>query len=228
MNRVVLILVLSFMSGVYGQETHENAPYQLDSNNINLVSYWYYHYGNFSAQNVVDSIDFSLEKVRIYDHKREQRGVHTYHAKVLLVGESNDGKTLTLRIIGLPIAYEVYWDGKSVGQNGIISEDKNDEIPGEIHRVFKLKKDKIYSGEHTITIRLSDHHGQTLFPGTWVFLSYVSGWQKFVAKRLHKEFFMIGIYLMTLVFSLALYLGGGRHRSFLIFLCFPFFILQFC
>jgi hypothetical protein len=162
-------------------------------------------------------MDIPGEAVGLFDHRRQQRGFHTYQARIRLTGNLQPGKTITLRLIGLSNAFEVFWDETPVGRNGTPGRSVQEEIPGNIHCLIKLDAAMVTAGDHLLTIQLSDHRGQNFFPGAWVIISYLIDWQSLASMMLYREFFMMGIYLMTVVLSLALYLGGGRHRSFLIF-----------
>lgn len=213
----IILVIPIFLSLIYGQDQDVDSDFPLESDQLKALTHWYYQFGDNPDWVLSDSAAKSRPKVSIYDHRRESKGIHWYQTKIHLLGNPVEGKTLTVRLVGLSVAYEVYWDGKLIGRNGRVGTNKDDEIPGLVHYLIKLEKEKITPGEHIISIRLSDYRGQNIFPGSWVIISYLTDWNATVSKRLYIEFFMIGIYIMTLILSLALYLGGGRHRSFLIF-----------
>ncbi|MBN1272934.1 MAG: histidine kinase [Candidatus Aminicenantes bacterium] len=216
-RRSIFLIILLFLSAAYGQDRNDETSFLLESDQLKAEKQWYHRFGDNPDWTFSDFAEVSREKVPIYDHKREHRGVHWYQTKIRLLGNPVESKTLTVRVVGLSVAYEVYWDGKLIGRNGQVGTNKDDEIPGLAHYLIKLEKKMTTPGKHYISIRLSDFRGQNFFPGSWVIISYLTDWQARVSKRLYTEFFVIGIYLMTVVLSLALYLGGGRHRSFLFF-----------
>jgi len=161
--------------------------------------------------------DSAWATIHMDDPKRESRGIHWYRTRIHISGEQDHGKSLTLRIFGLPMAYDVFWDGQPIGQNGRVGKNKEEEVPGSIMQSYPLKQEMILPGEHVIAIRLSDQHGQSLFRRCWIALSYDSDWHSYISRILYRVFLWIGIYSTTMVLSLALYLGGRRHRPFLIF-----------
>ena len=209
------LLILAFKA--YGQEDHDTFSFLLNGNQIKYISFWRYQLGDHPKSELIDRVDSLWTKVHITNHKRENRGIHWYRTRIRFVGEQNNGKSLTLRIFGLPMAYEVLWDGHPIGPNGRIGRYKEEEVPGSIMQSYQLKEEMILPGEHVIAIRLSDHNGQPIFRRCWVALSYDTDWHSNISKILYRDFLWIGIYLTTMVLSLALYLGGRRHRSFLIF-----------
>lgn len=55
-------------------------------------------------------------------------------------------------------AYEIYWDGIKIGQNGVIGINKTDERSGTFNYNLGLSPDLLTIGKHTIIIRLSNYH----------------------------------------------------------------------
>ncbi len=55
-------------------------------------------------------------------------------------------------------AYELYWDGVLLGRNGVVGENAQTEIPGDIEGVFHVPKILYTQGPHVISARVSSYH----------------------------------------------------------------------
>ena len=55
-------------------------------------------------------------------------------------------------------AYEIYWDGVLLGRNGVVGENAQTEVPGDIERVFHVPKSLYTQGSHVISARVSNYY----------------------------------------------------------------------
>jgi len=138
------------------------------------------------------------------------------------MGTQNKYDILVLRFSKLPIAFEVYWDGFLVGENGRVGLNQSDEIPGNVAFMVKLPRESTQPGKHLMAIRFSNHRGSSRFREFWGLLAYRTDWIRTRANDLHLQYLWLGIYLTSTFLSLALFLGGGRHRAFFLFSIYSF------
>jgi len=124
---------------------------------------------------------------------------------------------LALYLPGLVSAYEIFWDGKLIAQNGEVGNEKEKESPGAINKKVKIKQDYCSSGEHVLAIRLSNWHEQAEDNIYFVQVGYYSEIQSRLNVRSYWFQFSAGLFLLASIFSFALFLGGGRNRSYFLF-----------
>lgn len=144
-------------------------------------------------------------------------GVRWYRKKIELTGEMDEYDVLALYVAILPSAYELYWDGVKVGENGIVAKLEGKEKPGDIIRTFKLKRAWTTPGEHLLAIRLSNYSLDEIQPFAAVRFGYHAGILQRFNELSYYPIFDLGIFLLGGFFSFALFFGGGRRRPYLVF-----------
>ena len=213
----LVILLLAFVSPIVGEENEPTMTFDLGSEQLRFVRTWQYRFGDNDEWGRTDYDDSEWETIQLVEWIPDSVGIHWFRTRTYLKGDSPAGKTLTLRFVGLYSAFEVFLNGLPIGQNGRVGKNKEEEIPGLIHKMLVIEKDRILPGENVLAIRISNQRKTTLFANLGVIVSYLSDWQAYASRVLHLHFLMIGVLVTTLILSLALYFGGGKHRSFLIF-----------
>lgn len=207
---------------LHGEALVDSTVFDLSSQKLIQVIVWKYQSGDnidWSKPNFDDSGWLVKNPNRF---PQIEPGVHWLRTHFRLTGEQNQFDVLVLRFSKLPVAFEVYWDGLQVGENGQVSLKKEDEIPGKIAYMVKLPRSKTQPGNHLLAIRFSNFHGSSRFREFWTILSYQTDWILIRANDLHLQYLWLGIYLTSTFLSLTLFLGGGRHRSFFLFAIYSF------
>lgn len=215
MKTKIVLLATMLFSLARAQDPMGPLRFHADQDRFRAVLHWEFRSGDDPVWALPAFSDTSWTRVRILDHTTERSGSHWYRTRIQLTGMPSQGKTLMVLLVGLYRAYEVHWDGNLIGRNGRVGLEETDEIPGTIKAMFTLPQGSVEPGDHTLAIRMSNHRGNLWFPRNQIVFGYLTDWQAYVTKVLNREFLMIGIYFTTVILSLALYLGGGRHRSFL-------------
>ncbi|HQF41390.1 MAG TPA: histidine kinase [Ignavibacteriaceae bacterium] len=138
----------------------------------------------------------------------------------ILITDSLDDK----RLIGLfPLnfitAYEIYWDGIKIGQNGKIGINENDEVAGNYNFNLTLPLNLLKNGKHTIVFRISNHNNYSSWK--WFYGDIVIGKYDFLLEKIYqlyyRAFFITGILFIPFLFNLFLYLARKRKIEHLIF-----------
>ncbi|MEM7104754.1 MAG: histidine kinase [Bacteroidota bacterium] len=80
-----------------------------------------------------------------------------WRARVVLDSIKHRDGPLGLGIRSSFGAYEVYWDGHFIGQNGVVGNGKSNERPGGIDGIFLIPEMLGYAGEHLLAVRVSQH-----------------------------------------------------------------------
>lgn len=116
-------------------------------------------------------------------------------------------------------AYDAYWDGEFIGQNGQFSTNKHNEIPGQIEAVFLLRADQATVGKHTLTLRSSSHAvPENVDSG--LFYTIVGHYDKLLTltfKRAILPMIMSGALLLIAFYCFFLYVFAWRETSYLYF-----------
>jgi hypothetical protein len=127
-------------------------------------------------------------------------------------------------LVSLLGSYDAYWDGRYVGSNGVVGNNKSEEVPGQIDKVFLLPSDIVRKGKHTLSLRISSQHrleGQ-LTGSFWSFLSDYDYLVQIPYKQASRPMVMSGALLLVALYTLFLYVTVLRQPSYLLFsmLCF--------
>jgi len=149
-------------------------------------------------------------------------GNYWLRAPIFLTGALPDSLDfLAAQILRIPAAYELFWDGHRLLENGRVGFHPADEVPGRLGAFVRLHPAWTRPGRHILALRVSNFRlGQSISTtprirfGTYAFL------QTLKMEMLQIDIFDIAIFLLTLVFSLAFFLGGGPNRAYFLFLIF--------
>lgn len=126
-------------------------------------------------------------------------------------------------------AFDLYWDGRLIGQSGRVGTSLATEVPGPLDNLF-LIPDSLYTpGTHTVALRLSNFYVQRRF------MRYLHGIDLgdylAMARRPLRRFMLpllfLGGFLIIGIYYLLLYLVATRQRADLLFslLCFSVSVL---
>lgn len=121
-------------------------------------------------------------------------------------------------------AYEIYWDGLKIAQNGNIGINNADEKAGSFNFSLPLSPDLVTRGKHTIIIRLSNYYHYSSWK--WFYGDIVIGKYDSLLRKIFQlyfqAFFITGILFIPFLFNLFLYFARNRKNEHLIFsvICF--------
>ena len=133
-----------------------------------------------------------------------------------LAHQSQSPQAIFISMLG---SYEVYWDGKLIGQNGVVSQNETTEIAGNIDAIFLLPPDNAHQGLHTLSMRISSNYRPDYLKdsGFWAF---TGEYHELTVLSLEKAFaplMMSGVMLFAAFISGLLYLKGLSGAKSLIF-----------
>ena len=158
----------------------------------------------------------------------QESQIHWLQTVVKLCDSSKIGSTLYIHIANLRSAYQIFWDGKLIGKNGIFDSTGNVREYGNVCYSPSLKYSSIVPSRHFLSIRFAyDAKDKER-------LNFVS-WIGFTEIRpyLNTNYFMqqigyITISLIGTVLGLALFFAGGSFRNylFLVPICLPVFLIR--
>lgn len=143
------------------------------------------------------------------------QGLVTYEAEMTFLRPADPLNPPAFFLTVLPSAYEVYWNGKLIGRNGMIGATKETEKPGFISQTLVLPPDLAGAGTHRLQIRVSNHHAFTGGLGRIRF-----GELQVLTRALHREtavmVFLAGIILIGGLFHLS-FLSSRERRGHALF-----------
>jgi hypothetical protein len=122
-------------------------------------------------------------------------------------------------------SYDLYWDGRLIGQNGRVSADPDDEGPGNVDALFQIPAELLTPGEHVIALRMSSFHTGFRGPTYALNLEWGNFRGMLLARSRAAIFSLMGVgaaLVVVLVFGLMWLLAGRRFPLLLftvLFLC---------
>lgn len=145
----------------------------------------------------------------------------------LLHGVGTDGH-LGLKINAFG-AFEVYWDGQRIGQNGILQQLGQKEVPGTETSCFMIPDALAGKGKHLLAIRASQAY---LSEDLRDVILSVGNYDQLIKRPIMIASFMnitAGVFLIAAVYYCFIFINSRKKdKAVLIFCitCFLFFILQ--
>lgn len=167
--------------------------------------------------NVPDSLWQLFEPT--YDDNRYNIGNWLIRSSIDVTDSLDSKEVLGLFPINLVTAYEIYWDGGKIAQNGIIGINKTDEKAGAYNFNLALSPNLVTQGKHTLVFRISNHNNYSSwkwFYGYIVIGKYDSLLQR-IAQLYYQAFFITGILFIPFLFNLFLYVARKRKIEHLLF-----------
>lgn len=122
-------------------------------------------------------------------------------------------------------AYEIYWDGIKIGQNGTLGINVEDEIPGLFHFDLILPRHLVSRGAHALILRISNYHDHSKWKwyrrGQLRIEPYSAEIQN-TFRWGYSAFFMSGLVFIPFLFNLYLFVARRRRVEHLLFslICF--------
>ncbi len=131
-------------------------------------------------------------------------------------------------------AYEIYWDGEKIGQNGQIGSGGADEVPGSFRYSLPLTAAHLSKGKHILHIRLSNYHDDSSWK--WYYGEVILGRYDLVTKEMSRSgypaAFVSGVLFIAFLFNLFLFFTRQRKTEHILFstlcllLLFDFLVYQ--
>ncbi len=217
--RPVLIVSMLLVVSVFltASPVPETTSFGLNAHDLQMIWSWRFQDGDRQAWADPLFIDSDWPIVDPNRLSRLEAGVHWLRAPLDLAGEQYPDDVIILRFSQLPGAFEVYWDGSLVGENGRVGRGLDEEITGRVATMVKLPRSASGPGRHLLAIRFSNFHKPRQLLAFWAAISYHQDYVSISARSLNIGYFHVGIYLISTFVGLSLFLGGGRHRAFLLF-----------
>lgn len=153
------------------------------------------------------------------DDTRYTDGNWIIKTKIVIKDSVSGKEILGLFPINFVTAYEIYWDGMKLAQNGIIGITNDYEKAGAFDFNISLPPNLVTRGEHTLIFRISNHNNYSSwkwFFGDIVIGKYDSLLQR-IAKLYYQAFFITGILFIPFLFNLFLYITRKRKIVHLLF-----------
>ncbi|MCO6478272.1 MAG: histidine kinase [Phaeodactylibacter sp.] len=130
-------------------------------------------------------------------------------------------------VVSFPGAYELYWEGALIGENGKPAADPSGETPGYLDRKYILPDEHVTAGKKALLLRYSDHKNRRRYA---LAEFSVDPYNEFYNRSLVNGILiygLAGIFLIVAVYYFFLYFNSYRNPSFLLFalLCAFSFVL---
>jgi len=221
MKKYLLALLWVGWSSI-GFAQADSTVFLLDSSQVREVSQWRYQVGDRAEWCFPAFIDSAWQLTSRRSYLSEPDSIRWYRAEIHLQGEPDEYDLLALQFTNLAAAYEVYWDGQLILTNGKVANQKAAEIPGEFRKLVRLKQKWTEPGRHVLAVRLSTFHLRASHRYPWAVIGYSNEFQTGQKRFYYPLLFDSGIFFLAMIFSIALFLGGGQHRAYLLFAIFCF------
>ena len=78
----------------------------------------------------------------------EHVGIQWFRAHVQIIGRQTQYDVLAISMNRTVSACDVYWDGRFVDENGVVASSRENEVPGKLEKIIKLKREVTTPGVH--------------------------------------------------------------------------------
>jgi len=214
---IIFILVAICAQICYGKDKKEYIELKLSPDLLISPNTWKYKTGDNSDWAKFEFNDSAWPSTNKRSRINSESGIVWYRIHFNIRGNQDETDPLTLLLVGSAQAYEVFWDGNLIYQNGFVSSDRAKAVSGRITNYVKLKPQLTQPGFHVLALRELVHTSNLNFERSRVYLGYYSAATKKFSKLTNLLTFMLGFDLIGFLLSIAFFLMGGKHRSYLFF-----------
>ncbi len=154
------------------------------------------------------------------------QGIWWVRTNVTISGSAPENKFFALLPDRIVSAYEVYWDDRYVASNGVVSADPRLEVVGRYFSVMQIPKELSGTGNHILTLRISNWHVNARWEAGQFFFGYYDSMIRLIYTWQLRIYFLLGVVFLAMCLHLFLFFTSHRHLSFLLFalLCAGIFI----
>ena len=175
-----------------------------------------------SLQTIPDSLWQLFEPT--LDDSRYTGGNWIIRTSIDITDSTNGKDVLGIFPLNLVTAYEIYWDGIKISENGMLGINNTNEIAGDYNFNLALPSNLLTIGKHTIVFRISNHNNYSSWK--WFYTDIAIGKYDLLLKKIfqlyYQAFFITGILFIPFLFNLFLYFARKRKIEHLLFslICF--------
>jgi len=195
------------------------------SNKILRLDHWQITKDN-EPQNLLPIISDSLWRLfsPTLDDEIYSVGNWLIRTNINVTDSLNSKDVLGIFPLNLVTAYEIYWDGIKIAENGKPGINNTNEIAGDYNFNIALPSNLLKIGKHTIVFRISNHNNYSSWK--WFYADIVIGKYDLLLKKIfqlyYQAFFITGILFIPFLFNLFLYFARKRKTEHLLFslICF--------
>lgn len=134
------------------------------------------------------------------------------------IADLEGGAPVDSIFMAAPCSYEVYWDGRLIGRNGVVGATREAEATGPLDNVFAIPRELLGPGEHVVALRLSTFHYN--FPATEFSPGFtlINAARHYAGEIRRPVFPLIGVggAVLAALISALLFLLVGRWRPLLL------------
>ncbi len=153
------------------------------------------------------------------DEERYTVGNWLIRTNIVIEDSLINNEVLGLFPINLVTAYEIYWDGIQIAQNGKLGLNKADEKAGSYNFNFAIPSNLVTLGKHFIIFRISNHNNYSSWK--WFYSDIVIGKYDTLLGKIfrlyYQAFFIGGILFIPFLFNLFLFFARKRKIEHLLF-----------
>lgn len=170
-----------------------------------------------SPSNIPDSL-WQLFEPTLND-ARYATGNWFIKTHIIIKDSLSSKEVLGLFPINLITAYEIYWDGIKIAENGEVGNSKKEEKAGSYNFNLALPSNLVMRGDHTLVFRISNQSDYSSWK--WFYSDIVIGKYDSLLKKIfqlyYQAFFITGILFIPFLFNLFLYIARKRKTEHLLF-----------
>jgi len=210
------ILTIFLITFSFIESAAQTLDFNPDTDQVKYVFDWKIKHGDNADWSQTEFDHSEWDNLISDDVFSPDTGITWMKAKLNILTEEKDGDRLALRIASTLPAYQIYWDGELVKENGRVSSQESEQQFGKIVQVIILNDEQLTPGEHTIGVRFSNY---TLYSKYFlsVFFGYITIINSEVSEFYVEKALLAGMYFITALLCIALFWGGDKHRGLLIF-----------
>ncbi|MGD8782349.1 MAG: histidine kinase [Ignavibacteria bacterium] len=162
--------------------------------------------------------DSGWHELKNYEINEEPYGCWWIRTKITITESltEHDG-IISLQCMRLFSAYEIYWDGVLINNNGKVGTSVENEIPGSFRFPVFILPERTKKGVHTLAIRISNYHSNSnINAGKILFGNFIE-WSKAAVSSLIRFYFILGILSITFLFNILLFFNTEKKLPNLLF-----------
>jgi len=178
---------------------------------------WKFHPGDHPDWSLADYDDSHWSQQETISKIESDHTIVWYRMRIRILNAPSATEVFSFLTVGLAKAYEIFWDGEKIGQNGSISSEPNEVEAGEITNFIKFNPQFLQAGDHILALRVSNDFPKFPIRRLPIYFGNHIKMLQIISHQTTMFTFTFGFNSLAILLSIALFLIGGGHRSYLYF-----------
>ncbi|MFH1197111.1 MAG: histidine kinase [bacterium] len=216
MLKKILFLVVLINITIPAEVPSEIIKYNFDKDRFIRIAQFKFHEGDDTNWSKINFDDSQWQSKILIDISSIEDEKYWLRLIIDCSGDVRNDHILGLFVMNIPSALEIYWNGSLIGKNGIIGNGHYSNQAGKVRSSMMIGSSNVKTGANILAIRISNFDNLKTNFYSSIIIGSNPVLQAYRINKVSENVFYMGVFFTATLFCIAVFIGGWRHKSFLI------------